>query len=381
MMAQPVLNGGINPKVLEALASMTTILPRVLSLLFSPRRNNNIMDRDVVVTEGTQTVQQGEDGKDSIDVSTLSTAIVERLAYLLRCDFQNIRDGVYPIPTELRQVVSGSNAVPTVVGKYFTATEGGSLYIGNPDYSQDLTQSSYLFELAKDLDLPDYYLHDFHSVQGGFLCPKHVAIYDELSETVFRGTHRMARRMLLRPIWKEISKRKQQNLKVLDIGTGTGSFLLQLREAFPKLQLFGIDLSPAMLDFAKRSCRSFKNPPKFRRANMESIPAVDGYFDIVTHTNCFHEMPESAIRNTAMEIARVLPKGGLFLHMDAVQNEDDYSISKTSRVTFDGKFVEPYMRDWMENVNMDEIFASVGMVPVAPPQPFYASTLRCYRKE
>ena len=65
---------------------------------------------------------------------------------------------------------------------------------------------------------------------------------------------------------------------------------------------------------------------------MEDIPAVDKYFDIVTQTHCFHELPEPAIRQTAIEISRVLKPGGIFVHMDAMQHVDDYCISSTSKV-------------------------------------------------
>ena len=116
--------------------------------------------------------------------------------------------------------------------------------------------------------------------------------------------------------------------------------------------------------------------------SMTHVPPVDDeFFDFVAgETNCFHEMPESAIFDTAKEISRVLKPGGLFVHLDAVQMKDDPSITSASRVTFIKHFNEPYMIDWMENVDLDEICLSHGLIPAEPSRPYYASTVRCYRK-
>jgi ubiquinone/menaquinone biosynthesis C-methylase UbiE len=223
-----------------------------------------------------------------------------------------------------------------------------------------------------------------------------VAVYDFVTETVFWGTHFMARRMVLRPLAKAIQrmgpkKRGGRGLKLLDIGMGNGSSLLQVREAFPGLELHGLDLSPAMLDHAKQSFRHHPSmdihgythsapSTNLMRASMEDIPMGSGSFDFVTQTNCFHEMPESAIRNTASEVSRILKPGGMFLHLDAPQIQDDSTIASTSRVVFDKKFTEPFMVNWMENIDMDEIFGTYGLMPIAAPRPYFASTLRCYRK-
>ena len=137
-----------------------------------------------------------------------------------------------------------------------------------------------------------------------------------------------------------------------------------------------------MLEYGEKTFKaksSMRNAPLIR-ASMTNVPFDDESFDFVTETNCFHEMPESAIYGTAKEISRVLKPGGLFVHSDAVQMKDDPSIASVSRVSFDRMFNEPYMMDWMNKVDLDEICGEYGLVPATPPRPYYASTVRCYQK-
>jgi hypothetical protein len=80
--------------------------------------------------------------------------------------------------------------------------------------------------------------------------------------------------------------------------------------------------------------RSSRAPKPFLlQANMESIPRQAGFFENVTHSNCQIEMPEHAIHNTAIEIARGLKPGGLDVLSDAVQFCEDALIAATPRAT------------------------------------------------
>ena len=370
-------------------AALSSTKPsRVASLLYRTTR-------PVIVQENVETVLKDPKSGQvrGLQREVLLQAVSERIAYLVSEDLNNIREGIYPIPSELQlNQLTGPNALPSSAREFIDAFNfaNADSYEGSPDYSVKRPASPYFQDLAAGLELPEYYQTDFHSVPGGFLSPKHVSIYDTLSEVVFSGTHFMARRMLLRPITEEIRAMSTthiggRGLRLLDMGTGTGSFLIQLREAFPELTLAGLDLSPAMLEYAATTCRAhpaFTNTqaPTLVLANMEDMPQNDASFDFVTETNCFHEIPEYAIRNIARETSRVLKEGGFFLHMDAVQMKDDASIAATSRVSFDASFNEPYMMEWMEKVDLDAIFAAEGLEPVGPAKPYYASTLRVYRK-
>lgn len=366
-------------------AIQASVLPTVLNLITTL----SFSKEEFVIPEYNTLLLNDKRGKPRMNYANAASAMAGRLAYLMSEELRNIRDGVYPLPSEIKE--ARKNPIESTARTLQELLQGLSLYLGAPNYSSKATLSPGLQEFgfiedasrSSNVPLPDYYLHDFHSVPGGFLNPKHVECNDSISEVIFTGAHRASRRMLLRPIRDELLSRTQHEseMRLLDVATGTGSFLLQVQEAFPELQLSGIDLSPAMIDHARRSFRDDSaNPAHLQVANMESIPAGAGHFDIVSQTNAFHEMPGSAIERAAAEISRVLRDGGLFLHLDAVQAVDDPGSASLSKVSFDGQFQEPHMRAWMEDVGIDDIMKKAGLVLENEPRPFYASVLRCYRK-
>jgi SAM-dependent methyltransferase len=70
----------------------------------------------------------------------------------------------------------------------------------------------------------------------------------------------------------------------LDVGTGTGEAALALARRWPNARIVGIDLSPQMIDAARR-----KTPPNatidFRVADASKIDEPAGAFDLVTAAN------------------------------------------------------------------------------------------------
>jgi len=99
-----------------------------------------------------------------------------------------------------------------------------------------------------------------------------------------------------------------QDAKLLDIACGTGKLLELAKEelSLKPEQLFGIDLTPAMIDVAK-------NKPEIRGASLvvgrvEEMPFRDGEFDLITTTFSFHHF---ASAKSMAEIKRVLKPGGI----------------------------------------------------------------------
>lgn len=164
--------------------------------------------KQVEVKENIETVTKSKSGERKLNQEALSIAIVERATYLVSEDLNNIREGIYPLPSELKLVNQiGPIVLPKTLKELYDGLNFAfqDTYVGNADYSAPNEPSADLKQLASDLDLPDYYLVDYHSVPAGFLSPKHPPVYDLISEAVFSGTHFMARRMTMRPLAEEMN--------------------------------------------------------------------------------------------------------------------------------------------------------------------------------
>jgi len=108
----------------------------------------------------------------------------------------------------------------------------------------------------------------------------------------------------------------KENMNFLDIGCGTGYAVGQAAKiANHKGAFYGIDLSAKMIEKAKENFKDFNNF-QFIRANSESIPLDNNFFDIVICTNSFHHYlhPEKVMN----EIYRILKKGGKIYILDPI---------------------------------------------------------------
>ena len=102
---------------------------------------------------------------------------------------------------------------------------------------------------------PSYYLQNFHHQTDGYLSDHSASLYDLQVEILFNGSTDPMRRRILRPLVEGIrpfTSRAAGSLRVLDVATGTGRTLRQLRGALPQAQLIGLDLSVAYLRQANR---------------------------------------------------------------------------------------------------------------------------------
>jgi demethylmenaquinone methyltransferase/2-methoxy-6-polyprenyl-1,4-benzoquinol methylase len=115
---------------------------------------------------------------------------------------------------------------------------------------------------------------------------------------------------VLRKIGLEICP-PRAGMKVLEVGCGTGTNLSLYDEA--GCDVFGIDLSPAMLEVARHKLGEHAD---LRLADAAQMPYADDSFDLVVAFLTLHEMP-TATRNAVMnEMVRVVNRGGRLLLID-----------------------------------------------------------------
>ena len=116
------------------------------------------------------------------------------------------------------------------------------------------------------------------------------------------------RRYELEPfIFQHAEFNRWKGAKVLEIGCGTGTDLLQFLAA--GANAFGIDLSNRSVDLAKERLRLFGfDRGRVLVADAESLPFPDGSFDLVYSWGVLHHTPD--ITKALDEIYRVLRPGG-----------------------------------------------------------------------
>ncbi|MCU0542569.1 MAG: class I SAM-dependent methyltransferase [Oscillatoriaceae cyanobacterium Prado104] len=103
----------------------------------------------------------------------------------------------------------------------------------------------------------------------------------------------------------------RSNVRVLDIGCGTGALLQQIASNYPQAQLFGIDPVAEMLAIARQ-----KLPAKaeLKQAWAEALPFDSEQFDVVVSCNMFHYIRQPVI--ALQEMHRVLRSNGQLIITD-----------------------------------------------------------------
>ncbi len=102
----------------------------------------------------------------------------------------------------------------------------------------------------------------------------------------------------------------RQGETVLDIGSGGGiDVFLAARRVGPGGQVIGVDMTPAMLQRARKAAKKggFTNV-KFRHGHAESLPVKDGTVDVII-SNCVINLTEDKGK-VFREAYRVLKDGG-----------------------------------------------------------------------
>lgn len=208
-----------------------------------------------------------------------------------------------------------------------------------------------------DVTIPAYYSEEnFHGIEGGYLNSSAAVSYDPITQYVLPPNETLVRQGLLDRI-------RVKPRRILDLGCGTGSTTLMLKQAFPQAQVIGLDLSPYMLVRAEDKAKKAGLDIQWLHGNAEHTEFPAASFDLVTASLLFHETPLVVTQAILLECFRLLTVGGEVLILDGSQ--------KTLRNLdwLNNIFEEPYIRDfaagsvdaWMgkagfEAVQTDEIW-------------------------
>lgn len=281
-------------------------------------------------------------------------------------DLANVEAGIYPMPRDLDGDL-------------------GEVVARSRDFFLDLPRS-YLRRREKAHQevfteefrgrFPRYYLQNFHYQSGGYLSEDSARLYDIQVEVLFNGAANAMRRQVLVPVADHLRGRDQRTMRLVDVACGTGRFLRFLKDAYPRLEALGVDLSAPYLDEARRHLTG-RGRTRFALANAELLPLPDASQDIVTTIYLFHELPPKVRRQVAAEFARVLKPGGLLVFMDSLQRGDigDYDgLLELFPVGYHEPYFDSYTRE-----DLDGLFGKAGFTPASRELAF-VSKLAAYTR-
>ena len=164
-----------------------------------------------------------------------------------------------------------------------------------------------------NISYPAYYTHsNVHGIEGGYLTSIAAITYDLVTACASPPNERWVRRQLLARV-------HGQPQQILDVGCGTGSTTVMLKQSWPTAQVIGLDLSPYMLIMAEQKAKKSDAVIAWHHGLAESTGLEDESFDLVTASFLFHETPQAIARSILNESFRLIKPGGQVLILDGNQ--------------------------------------------------------------
>ncbi len=187
-----------------------------------------------------------------------------------------------------------------------------------------------------NITYPNYYLNGkFHGIEAGYLTKDAAITYDPITQYVLPPNETWVRQELIETI-------SGKPRRILDLGCGTGSTTLMLKQTFPEAEVTGLDLSPYMLVMAEYKAKQARLSVNWQHSKAETTGLKDGSFELVTASLLFNEIPTSVSKAILQECFRLLVPGGQVIILDGNQ----YTIRHSDWLT--NVFEEPYMREYSQ---------------------------------
>ncbi|MDJ0636345.1 MAG: class I SAM-dependent methyltransferase [Xenococcaceae cyanobacterium MO_188.B29] len=202
-----------------------------------------------------------------------------------------------------------------------------------------------------NLVYPNYYTsQNFHGIKKGYLNPSAAVSYDSVTQYALPPNETWVRQELVNAIGG-------QPRKILDLGCGTGSTTLMLKQAFPKAEVIGLDLSPYMLIMAEYKANKAGLDIQWLHRKAEATGFSENNFDLVTASLLFHETPPFISQQILQESFRLLVPGGQVIILDGNQK----TLRHTTWLT--EIFEEPYINYYAEE-SVDAWLGAVGFASI-----------------
>lgn len=138
--------------------------------------------------------------------------------------------------------------------------------------------------------------------------------YDSLMEEPMSELH--IRKDLLAQIGDLNGKR------ILDVGCGTGSLSIMIKQMYPAADIVGLDGDSRILETARSKTKNQGLEVRFEQGMSFALPYPDASFDVVLTSFMLHHLDRDDKQKTTMEAYRVLRSRGQVFGVDFVEPQN-----------------------------------------------------------
>ncbi|MCH5227117.1 MAG: bifunctional demethylmenaquinone methyltransferase/2-methoxy-6-polyprenyl-1,4-benzoquinol methylase UbiE [Muribaculaceae bacterium] len=168
--------------------------------------------------------------------------------------------------------------------------------------------------------------------------------YDMMNAAMSLGQHKRWRNIALKAAIRSLPQK--DNLKILDVATGTGDVAFKLHKLFPEALITGIDLSDGMLDIAREKLNSLPAGEQkflaFGKGDSLGMPFHQGEFNFITVAYGVRNF--SDLRKGIDEMRRVLAPGGVLCIIELSTPRS--FLTRTAYDLYAGKLI-PIIGKWV----------------------------------
>jgi len=122
---------------------------------------------------------------------------------------------------------------------------------------------------------------------------------------------------------EQIPFEKSVQIRVLDLGAGTGLFSWQVLEEYPAAMFTLCDLAPKMLEIARGRFAVYPDQFTYRVEDYRQM-FTDQKFDLVISSLSIHHLSDEDKRTLFVHIHSLLDDGGLFINIDQIWGPTEY---------------------------------------------------------
>ena len=108
----------------------------------------------------------------------------------------------------------------------------------------------------------------------------------------------------------------QPSHRVLDVGCGTGTLAVLVKQRHPQADVSGLDPDPKALARGRRKAARAGVTVQFDQGFADALPCGDAIFDRIFSSLMFHHLPRDVKSGMLREVHRVLAPGGELHLMD-----------------------------------------------------------------